>query len=354
MSAKRITITDIARESGASPTTVSLVLRDKPGIGADTRDRVLAVAQSLGYERKQTAPVRDGKVRTVAILFRARTRSPFDKSLGVNPFYSWVLTGMEAVARTKRMNLIYGTLAVNDANQIIDVPDHLLSQALDGVAMIGAFSEDSARALVGSGAFPVVLVDGPALPQQFDVVASDNVGGARQAVEYLFAAGHRQVGLVSPAESINPNFAQREEGYRMAMTAAGREPMHPQDRTPAAIRAMLAAWPGVTALFCVNDVFATELIRTTDELGIEVPGALSVVGFDDTDHASASSPPLTTMAVDKVSMGRLAIHQLDYRMAWPDAAESCLVLSPRLIARGTVAPPMAAPFATSTEQIAAG
>jgi LacI family transcriptional regulator len=354
MSAKRITITDIARESGASPTTVSLVLRDKPGIGTDTRDRVLAAAQSLGYERKVPSGRVDQKLTTVAILFRARTRSPFDRSLGVNPFYSWVLTGMESVARTKRMNLIYGTLAVNDDNQIIDVPDHLLSQALDGVAMIGAFSEDSAQALVGSGTFPVVLVDGPAMPQQFDVVASDNVGGARQAVEYLFAAGHRQVGLVSPAESINPNFAQREEGYRLAMMAAGMEPLPAQDRTPAAIRAMLAAWPGVTALFCVNDVFATELIRAADELGIEVPDALSVVGFDDTDHASASTPPLTTMAVDKVSMGRQAIHQLDYRMAWPDAARSCLVLSPRLIARGTVAPPNHASIAISNDQIAAG
>nr|MBA3276689.1 LacI family DNA-binding transcriptional regulator [Chloroflexia bacterium] len=70
MPARRITITDIARESGASPTTVSLVLRDKPGIGAETRDRVLAAAQSLGYERKSPSSVRsDHEVTTVAILF---------------------------------------------------------------------------------------------------------------------------------------------------------------------------------------------------------------------------------------------------------------------------------------------
>ena len=340
MSAKRITITDIARESGASPTTVSLVLRDKPGIGADTRERVLAAAQSLGYHRKVVSqPVRDPGVRTVAILFRARTRSPFDRSLGVNPFYSWVLTGMEAVARTRRINLIYGTLAVNDDNEIVDSPDHLLSQALDGVVMIGAFSEASALSLVGSAPLPVVLVDGPAYPQQFDVVASDNVGGSRAAVEYLIETGHCHIGLVSPAESINPNFAQREDGYREAMLAAKLEPMPPQDRTPDGLRSLLASWPKTTALFCVNDVFATELVKSASELGIDVPSALSVVGFDDTDHATVSIPALTTMSVDKVGMGRHAILQLDYRMAWPDAAESCLVLSPRLVKRGSVATP---------------
>jgi LacI family transcriptional regulator len=80
---------------------------------------------------------------------------------------------------------------------------------------------------------------------------------------------------------------------------------------------------------------------------------MSIVGFDNTDHAVAMVPGLTTMNVDKVGMGRHAILALEYRTQWPEAAPSRMILSPRLISRGTVAPPINAPTAHSTEQIAA-
>ena len=138
MSSRRVTIDDIARESGASATTVSLVLRDKPGISADTRDRVLTAAQALGYQRR---PVRHrasaAEMRTIALLFRARQRTPEARAPGVNPFYSWVLTGLEAAAKAKRMNLLYATVPVDERNDITDLPTHLLEQELDGVLAIG-------------------------------------------------------------------------------------------------------------------------------------------------------------------------------------------------------------------------
>jgi len=357
MSAKRITITDIARESGASPTTVSLVLRDKPGIGAETRNRVLAAAQSLGYERKSSSVKSDHEVTTVAILFRARARTSHDRSFGVNPFYSWVLTGMESVARTKRMNLLYGTLAVNGENEIIDAPDHLLSQDLDGVIVVGAFPQSAIERLLGQRPFPLVLVDGPSLPLRFDVIASDNEGGARMAVEHLIEHGHQKIGLISRKTGANPNFEEREAGYRAAMAAAGLSPLvgriANEDVSPAFAQ-VLAEQPGVTALFCVNDQFALNTVKLAANYGYDVPSTMSIVGFDNTDHAMAMEPGLTTMNVDKVGMGRQAIRALEYRTQWPDAAPGCLVLSPRLISRGTVAPPNTASIANATEQIAAG
>jgi LacI family transcriptional regulator len=358
MSAKRITITDIARESGASPTTVSLVLRDKPGIGSEMRDRVLAAAQSLGYERKSPALARqDVSVTTIAILFRARTKSPRERSLGVNPFYSWVLTGMESVARTRRMNLLYGTLAVNCSNEIIDAPDHLLGQSLDGVIVVGAFSEATIDRLLGNRPFPVVLVDGPGVPQKFDVIASDNVGGAQRAVEHLIELGHRRIGLVARETGTNPNFEEREDGYLKAMAAAGLNPVvgriTDEDVTDA-LDQVIAQEPGITALFCVNDQFALDAMKVSATRGYQVPNTLSIVGFDNTDHATAMVPGLSTMAVDKIGMGRQAILALDYRIQWPEAAPGCLILSPWLISRGTVAPPINATIATSAERISAG
>lgn len=357
MCAKRITITDIARESGASPTTVSLVLRDKPGIGADTRDRVLAAAQALGYERKSPPLKPDHAVTTIAILFRARARSSDDRSFGVNPFYSWVLTGMESVARLKRMNLLYGTLAVNGANEIIDVPDHLLAQDLDGVIVVGAFTELAIDGLLGNRLFPVVLVDGPGSPQRCDVIASDNTGGARLAVEHLLGMGHRRIGLISRETGANPNFEEREAGYRVAMSAAGLSPVVGRiadEQVGDAFDQVLSDEPGITALFCVNDQFALDAMKAATVRGFQIPNTLSIVGFDDTDHAEAMVPGLTTMNVDKVGMGRQAILMLHYRGQWPRSAPSCLLLTPRLIVRGSVAPPVNAPVATTIGQLAAG
>lgn len=340
---QRVTISDIAQRSGASRTTVSLVLRDRPGISEETRDRVLSAAQELGYERHSVVRrPRQRDVRTVAILFRARTRGFDDISLGVNPFYSWVLTGMESAARMREMNLVFGTLAVDDDNRIIDVPAHLLEQDLDGIAVIGAFDEQAVATLVGQRTAPVVLIDGPATPQRFDVVASDNVGGARRLVQHLAMQGHTRIAFVTLATS-NPNFRQREQGYVDGMREIGGEPVFGRlvgyERPDGALHEILRQEPRVSALMVVNDAAAVGVVKAVRDLGYDVPRTLSVVGFDDTDHATSTEPELTTMRVDKVGMGRHAIFMLDYRLRWPEGAQVTAMLSPKLIIRDSVAAP---------------
>jgi DNA-binding LacI/PurR family transcriptional regulator len=340
---QRVTITDIASNSGASRTTVSMVLRDRPGISSETRDRVLAAAQELGYERRPAPSLRQSGVKTVAILFRARMRVDH-RSPGLNPFYSWVLTGMEATARAHNMNLIVGTLMVNDSNQIVDAPHSLLSQDLDGVIFIGAFTEDAITTLIGNRPYPVVLVDGPSMPQRFDVIASDNVGGAAVIVRHLIDAGHQRIGLIAPDSGTNPNFEQREQGYRAAVAAAGLTPVVGRlmgERFDDALRQAMEQDPELTALFVVNDAFAVGVMKAAFQAEYDIPNQLSIAGFDDTDHAVNTVPELTTMHVDKAGMGRHAILQLIYRIAWPESAPVLRVLSPKLMSRKSVGPPIA-------------
>ena len=341
MPVRRVTIGDIARASDASPTTVSLVLRDKPGIGDETRERVLAAAHALGYRRRSARPVREERdLRSIALLFRARTRSPEDEAPRVNPFYSWVLTGLEAAARAQRMNLLYATLPVDDDNMVTDVPSHILDQRLDGALIVGPFSDRTLSEMLGARSLPVVLVDGPAVPRAFDVVASDNVEGARIAVQHLIASGHRDIGLIAPAQSSDPNFLQRADGYRRAMADAGLSPLHgeiDERNVGRVVGELLTAHPEVTALFAVNDRFAVDAMRAAIATGRRVPETLSIVGFDDTDHASQALPGLTTMAVDKVNMGRRAVDLLDFRIRWPEAAATLTTLAPRLVVRQSVA-----------------
>jgi LacI family transcriptional regulator len=343
MPVRRVTIDDIARLSEASPTTVSLVLRDKPGIGVETRERVLAAAHSLGYRRRMVRPALDDRqLRTVALFFRARARLADDRFPSVNPFYSWVLTGLEVAARTKRMNLLYATLPVDDQNDVTDIPTHLLEQELDGVLIVGPFSELTLQQMMGGRSVPTVLVDVPARARQFDVVASDNVGGARLIVQHLIDRGHREIGLVAPASRTDPNFRDREEGYRQALAASGLAEYRAEERrgdVAAAVGELLGVNPAVTALFCVNDNYAIQAMKAATMAGRSVPDTLSIVGFDDIDLSSETVPPLTTMSVDKVSMGRLAIELLDFRMSSPDAATVVTTLTPRLVERASVGSP---------------
>src|SRR5262245_36904041 len=106
--ARRVTIGDVARASKTSVSTVSLVLRSKPGIGLDTRRRVLEAARALGYRRQSPAPVsREQVTRNIGLILRARARSRDVKLPVVNPFYSWVVAGIDAAAQDQRFNLLY-------------------------------------------------------------------------------------------------------------------------------------------------------------------------------------------------------------------------------------------------------
>ncbi len=344
---RRVTIQDIAQRSGTSVTTVSLVLRDKPGIGADTRQRVLDAAHELGYRRRASADRVD--VRSVAMILRARTDFRGAPMPSVNPFYSEVINGLEAAARTRRINLLYGTLHVDPSNRPYELPDHLLGQELDGILLIGAFSADTIDTIAAGRSGPVVLVDGPAAPSPHDTVASDNEGGTDIAVRHLIELGHRHIAMIGTDLDADPNLRQRRTGYERALMEHGLAPhvvqtqrVRAQAITDATVE-MLVARPELTAVVGANDAAAIEAMRGAQRAGRDIPGDLSVVGFDDILLAREARPALTTMAVDRTTMGRQAIRLLEDRFETPGACRLMTLLQPTLTIReSTGAAPAAA------------
>lgn len=338
---RRVTIEDIARRSKASPTTVSLVLRDKPGIGAETRQRVLDAARELGYRRRSVSrPVAGKGILNVGLVVRSRNRSRDDSLPGVNPFYSWVMIGVDAAAPAHLMNMLYATLPVDEANRPLDLPRHLLGQPLDGILLIGSFADETVAEVAGSRTTPIVLVDAPARAHRYDAVVSDNEGGAHAAVRHLIERGHRQIAVIGPRAEADPNFSHRRDGYLRALREHGLSPFERPvvaDDVPAAVAALLDRHPEVTAIFGANDTMAIHALRAAQDLGRRVPEDLSVVGFDDIELSNQTMPRLTTMAVDKVSMGRLAVQTLAHRLAWPEAARVVTMLQPSLLERESVA-----------------
>jgi LacI family transcriptional regulator len=350
---RRVTIGDVARESKTSVSTVSLVLRSKPGIGLETRRRVLEAARALGYQRQSPAPASVGQATlNIGLFLRASTRS---RDVGlpiVNPFYSWVVAGIDAAARQQQHNLLYATLPVDHDNRPLDLPRHLLGQKLDGVLLVGAFGEDSIDEIGAGCSAPIVLVDAPAGAHRYDAVVSDNEAGAYAAVTHLVDLGHQHIALVAPPLPADPVFRQRRAGYLRVLDEHGLQPhlideVQAPDDTGPAMASLLLQHPEITAVFGSNDAFAIGALRGAQALGLRVPEDLSVVGFDDIEISGQTAPPLTTMAVDKLSMGLLGVQLLSHRLAWPDAATTLITLRPRLTVRQSTAEPASRPMSES-------
>lgn len=342
MARTRVTLDDVAEASDASSAAVSLALRNKPGVSRETRERIVATAHALGYQRPQR-PARDGHqaVRNIALVIRTWDQGPERSSPALNPFYSWVLTGIQETAARARMNILLGTIPVDAVNQPVDLSRHLLEQPLDGVILVGSHRPDTVArilAILGEPVAPVILADSDDRTHKLDTVSTDNLGGGHEAAAALIAQGHRRIAWFGPASGWEPNFRERRRGFERALAEHGLDPVAVTEvemRPPSAPeRAILLR--DATGIVCGNDEHALLLMRLAAEDGVHVPDDLSIIGFDDTTAARHAHPPLTTMAVDKITMGRMAVQLLDHRIEWPDAAPIHLSMTPRLVRRDSV------------------
>jgi LacI family transcriptional regulator len=340
----KVRLTDIAHASEVSTSTVSLVLRNKPGIPDATRRRVLAAAESLGYQRLLTPPEVDmagGRpLQNLGLLVKADA----GQAPGANPFYAHVLAGIEDACRTRHINLLYATLPVDAANRPTAAPRLLSADTVDGLLVVGALVDAPLYRLLGGGRLPLVLVDAyptAELLVTHDAVLTDNFRGAAAAVDYLLACGHRCLGMIGGGDDAYPSLRDRRQGYRQALRMAGIAVDYLADCTPDdaedATRSLLQANPQVTALFACNDHAALRAARAVQSLGLRVPQDISLVGFDDIELAAHVEPALTTMHVDKVALGRLAVQMLEARLAFPGGDRVTSLLHPHLVTRASVA-----------------
>jgi LacI family transcriptional regulator len=157
--------------------------------------------------------------------------------------------------------------------------------------------------------------------------------------------GHREIVLVGTRPDSFPSILQRRRGFELAVAEAGLQPHYvdvshvPPEAAGEAALGYVLAHRQVTAAFCANDAVAVALLQATQRARIDVPGDLSIAGFDDIDLARFVTPQLTTMAVDKLEMGRLAVTILLHRLEYPHGAVSQTLIRPRLMERSSARPP---------------
>ncbi|MCC6605416.1 MAG: LacI family DNA-binding transcriptional regulator [Anaerolineae bacterium] len=334
--ASKVTISDIADACQVSPTTVSLVLNDKPGVSPETRSRVLESAREMGYlPTLQTNRTRGHRLLSIGMVVKTDP----DMLPPANPFYSRIIAGVDQACRDMGINLLFAMLPVDENNHPLNVPPLMENSDLDGLLMVGTFVDKTIHTIMGSRHLPIVLVDGYSDTEQYDAVVSDNFRAAFQAVEHLIESGHQHIALVGGEPGCYPSLCERRNGYLRAMKENGLATTYlanfnvNRTQGEAEIEQLLTDNPPITALFCVNDNVAVSALRVATQLKRRVPHDLSIIGYDDTYLSTSTTPTLTTMRVDKVAMGRAAVHLLAMRVGKQDSARTTIVIHPELVVR---------------------
>lgn len=296
-------IRDVADLAGVSYQTVSRVLNEHPSLRPDTVVRVQAAIQDLGYRPNRAArALVTARNHTIGVLLSARAL--------YGPFSSY-LTIVEA-ARERGYTVTTTPNATDEPADIVDALDALLAHGVEGIVAIAP--QDRAReAVMQSGAsVPMLTLQGG--PDEALDFGFDQQEGARLAVRHLMSLGHRRIlHLAGPRGWAEAE--QRQIGYESIMRDHGLEPILAPagDWTSDSGRAIgleVLRREAPTAVFAANDEMAVGLLAAAADLGLTVPGDLSVVGFDDVPYARHLRPGLTTVRQDFAELGRRAIAAL--------------------------------------------
>ena len=322
---------DVARKAGVSGQTVSRVANGRENVDSATRERVLAAMRELGYRPNRAArALRSGRFQTIAVIVFELS------SFGTTHSLDAIATA--ATARGYSVNLIPVLSATEE--RLSNAFTELDEQAVDGaVILIEAHLLDDIPLPQG---LPTVVVDSSGL-FDYPIVDTDQTQGARQATEHLLDLGHETVWHVSgPPESYSA--IRRQASWEETLVRHGRTvpPVVAGDWTVGSgYRAglELAGTDGVTAVFAANDQMALGVLHALHELGRDVPGDVSVVGFDDMEESAHFWPPLTTIRQSFVEVGQAAVDALINEIQSGEHDRVPLRIGTELVVRKSTAPP---------------
>jgi DNA-binding LacI/PurR family transcriptional regulator len=335
---KHISIQDIAQAAGVSHSTVSRALRDSTLISAEVRETIHAIANKMGYVPNALAQSLQGrKTNTIGIIVPTIA----------DPFLADVVAGIESIARPAQYSVLL-TATHNDPEIERQGIENFRQRRVDGVIMTTTRGLPPTLALKSN---PFVLINNESEQSRPNLhhVIVDDLGGTVLATKHLLGLGHSAIGYVGVSSRTRSN-QKRLQGFRDAMDGAGvRIDPHrvvidacmtaePDDDICAGRSALLQLRAhNATAAVCYNDMVAVGMLMACRDHGVRVPQDLSIIGFDDVPIASYSQPALTTIHQPRREIGSVGMQTLLNLIDAKPARN--LIVSSRLIVRGTTAPP---------------
>jgi LacI family transcriptional regulator len=340
-----VTILDVARVSGFSPSTVSIVLNEAPlskNVAAKTKEHIRATAQSLGYRPDASArSLRSRRSHTIGVMI-------FDFS---DPFCIQILRGIElSLDPTPFLPIIMD--AHNDRKQFERYLEMMLERRVEGLIVVAnwLFAEIELLPDFGRGKIPTVVV-GRDLSASISSVIVDNEAGGYAAMQHLYELGHRRIAFIRGPRQLQDS-ARRWQGIRRFAKDAGlvidmslvkqltasSDPISGFAGGRALTTELIEQGNRFTAILAFDDLTGLGAIRSLYEAGLSVPGDCSVIGFDDVPLSALATPGLTTIRQPMGEMGGVATAWiLENLQEGEDAARppACRLMTPVLVWRSS-------------------
>ncbi|MBE3572630.1 MAG: LacI family DNA-binding transcriptional regulator [Moorella humiferrea] len=331
------TIYDVAKKAGVSISTVSRVLNNSSRVKESNRERVLQAIEELGYERNLLA----------AALMKKNTHT-----LGLiiadiaNPFYAEIARAVEDKAAENHYNVIVCNTD-NDLKKEAAYIAILRQKRIDGIIFTTPeINNHNIKKLYQEQPdFPMVLIGSRIEGCTIDTVLVDNSLGTTEAMQYLTSLGHRRIGFIYGLPTTLSS-KERLTGYLNYLVDNGMARDNKLIRGGAfkiengyqKARELLQLEDPPTAIFAANDLIAIGALEAAREMGIEVPGELSILGYDNTSLATITFPRLTCVAQPMAEMGARAAEMVIERIQGRRSSPEVVTLLPRLVIRDSTGP----------------
>lgn len=302
---KPVTIEDLARITGVSPSTVSRVLNGNKGVAADKRALVLEAAEKHHYRPNAVARgLVSGRSMTIGVVVQDIA----------TPFFANILVGIEqGLDQSGYRSMFVSTLWRESSPSDEEEPFHvLLDRRVDGLIVLAGQASDQYLLDLASH-IPIIIAARKVEGLEDRCIAIDNVEGASKITRYLIGLGHNRIAHITGHRN-HPDARDRLRGYQLALEEAGIEydehlvvegSFH-EESGQRGVEQLLTRGVRFSALFAGNDQTAYGAMLALSSHNFRIPNDVSVVGFDDVSLSAYTLPPLTTMRQPAIEMGRAA------------------------------------------------
>lgn len=334
---KNVTIKEVAKAVGVSPSTVSRVINDSKRISDETKKNVRKAMKELGYHQNAVArSLVTQKSNTIALVMARSTQKAF-----ANPFFSGVIQGISNITQKSYFNLLLSS--TEDYHQEQEESLKLMrNRKVDGLILLGSRVNDELINQLLEYNFPFVLIGRSPEHSGIPIVNNDNIKAANDTVNYLVNKGYKKIlALSGPEEYIVSQ--DRASGYRKAMQEfdytqyskiVSTSDFTYEDGYEATIQLLNEDY--FDAIFAFDDMLAIGALRAIQSFGLRVPADKAVIGFNDDPMVSYLKPALTTVKLPIKKMGEEAAKMLIKIIKEKDYKGEEIILSTELLIRDSV------------------
>ncbi|MEU6227997.1 LacI family DNA-binding transcriptional regulator [Streptomyces sp. NPDC047042] len=337
---KRVTIADVARSAGVSTSAVSKVLTNAYGVSPAMRERVRTAMAELGYRPHAAARGMRGRTFTIGILL-ASIR---------NAFYADLLEGVDATLRTTEFTVFIGSSGSAERDDQTKLIHAMVDRQMDGLILIAPAVAREEVVRIAADVPTVVIGHHDPSPAYDSVVNQDGLG-VDLVIDHLVGLGHRDIAHLSHPTVRGTQWRQRPEhhvraAYDEAMARHGLADLarvvnsgYSDEGGYRGAMELLTSRRPPTAIFAGADVAATGVFRAAAELGLRIPGDLSLAGYNNTSVAALAPVSLTSVDQAGAMMGETAARLLVERIEKSRDRAVVTASTPHLVVRGSTAPP---------------